>query len=73
MKGRDLDTANWWLRYPDPCHSKDRETTTPYLLTNKWSVWHVGTLKDSMPSIRASFTVHLIKAYFNAQECSERI
>ncbi|MQL88569.1 hypothetical protein Taro_021136 [Colocasia esculenta] len=73
MKGRDLDAANWSLRYPDPCPRKDREMTTTYLLANTWSVWHVGTLKDDMSSVRVRFAVHLIKAYFNVQECLEHI
>ncbi|MQM14602.1 hypothetical protein Taro_047537, partial [Colocasia esculenta] len=65
MKGRDLDTANWSLRYPDPCPQQGSG--------DDCAIFTCKIHGDDMPSVRARFAVHLIKAYFSAQERSERI
>ncbi|MQL78592.1 hypothetical protein Taro_011018 [Colocasia esculenta] len=79
MKGRDLDTVNWSLRYPDPCPqqgSRDNYTifTCKYMeCLARRDTQGFPLTQDDMPSVRARFAIHLIKVYFNAQERSERI
>ncbi|MQM18842.1 hypothetical protein Taro_051838 [Colocasia esculenta] len=79
MKGRDIDTANWSLRYPDPC-SQQGSGDDCAIFTCKYmeclarrDTQGFPFSQDDMRSVRARFAVHLIKAYFNAQEHSERI
>ncbi|MQM18374.1 hypothetical protein Taro_051361 [Colocasia esculenta] len=79
MNGRDLNTANWSLHYPDPCPpqgSGDDCTifTCKYMkcLARRDTQGFPFT-QDDMPGVQASPAIHLIKAYFNAQERSKRI
>ncbi|MQL93615.1 hypothetical protein Taro_026266, partial [Colocasia esculenta] len=76
---QDLDTVNWLLRYPDPCPQQGLGNDCAiFTCKNMECLARRDTqgfpfTQDDMPSMRARFTVHLIKAYFNAQERSEHI
>ncbi|MQM18596.1 hypothetical protein Taro_051591 [Colocasia esculenta] len=79
MKGRDIDSGNWSLRYPDPCPQQGSRDdcaifTCKYMecLARRDTQGFLFS-QDDMPTVRARFALHFIKAYFNAQERSERI
>ncbi|MQM19427.1 hypothetical protein Taro_052431 [Colocasia esculenta] len=79
MKGRGIDSANWSLRYPDPCPQQASGVDCA-IFTCKYMECLARTdtqgfpfTQNDMPTMQASLAIHFIKAYFNAQECSERI
>ncbi|MQL97217.1 hypothetical protein Taro_029908 [Colocasia esculenta] len=79
MKCRDIDSTNWSLRYPDPC-PQQRSGDNCVIFTCKYieclarrDTQGFPFSPDDKPTVRARFTLHFIKAYFNAQERSERI
>ncbi|MQL82896.1 hypothetical protein Taro_015373 [Colocasia esculenta] len=79
MKGKHIDAKNWSLRYPDPCPQQGSGDdcaifTCKYMdCLARRDTQRFTFSQDDMPTVRARFALHFIKAYFNAQECSERI
>ncbi|MQM21207.1 hypothetical protein Taro_054240 [Colocasia esculenta] len=71
MKGKDIDSANWSLRYPDPCPqqgSGDNCTifTCKYMeCLARRDTQGFPFSQDDIPTVRARFALHFIKAYFN--------
>ncbi|MQM13853.1 hypothetical protein Taro_046781 [Colocasia esculenta] len=79
MKGKHIDSENWSLRYPDPCPQQGSGDDCA-IFTCKYmeclaprDTQGFPFSQDDMPTVRAKFALHFIKAYFNAQERSERI
>ncbi|MQL95837.1 hypothetical protein Taro_028506 [Colocasia esculenta] len=79
MKGRDIDSANWSPRNPDPCPQQGSGDDCA-IFTCKYmeclacrDTQGFPFAQDDMPSVRARFSVHFIKVYFNAQERSQHI
>ncbi|MQL99855.1 hypothetical protein Taro_032579, partial [Colocasia esculenta] len=77
MKGRDIDIASWSLCYLDSCPQQGLGDGCT-IFTCKYMDCIArrdtqGFPTDDMPIVRVRFVVHFIKAYFNAQERSERI
>ncbi|MQL86609.1 hypothetical protein Taro_019140, partial [Colocasia esculenta] len=77
MKGRDIDSANWSLCYLNPCPQQGSGDDCA-IFTYKYmeclarrDTQGFPFSQDDMPTVRARFTLHFIKAYFNAQERSE--
>ncbi|MQL70669.1 hypothetical protein Taro_003008 [Colocasia esculenta] len=79
MNGKHIDSENWSLRYPDPCPQQGSGENCS-IFTCKYmeclarrDTQGFPFSQDDMPTVRARFALHFIKAYFNAQERSERI
>ncbi|MQL92102.1 hypothetical protein Taro_024719 [Colocasia esculenta] len=79
MKGKHIDSENWSLRYPDPCPQQgSRDDCAIFTCKYMECLARRDTRgfpfsQDDMPTVRARFALHFIKAYFNAQERSENI
>ncbi|MQL90111.1 hypothetical protein Taro_022695 [Colocasia esculenta] len=79
MKGKHIDSENWSLRYTDPCPQQGSGDdcaifTCKYMeCLERRDTQGFPFSQDDMPTVRAKFALHFIKAYFNAQERSERI
>ncbi|MQL98457.1 hypothetical protein Taro_031160 [Colocasia esculenta] len=72
MKGKHIDSENWSLCYPDPCPQQGSGDdcaifTCKYMecLARK-DTQGFPFSQDDMPTVRAKFALHFIKAYFNA-------
>ncbi|MQL87928.1 hypothetical protein Taro_020467 [Colocasia esculenta] len=72
MKGKHIDAENWSLRYPDPCPQQGSGDdcaifTCKYMeCLARRDTQGLPFSQDDMPTVRAKFTLHFIKAYFNA-------
>ncbi|MQM18358.1 hypothetical protein Taro_051345 [Colocasia esculenta] len=76
MKGKHIHSENWSLRYPDPCPQQGSGDdcaifTCKYMeCLARRDIQAFPFSQDDMPNVRAKFSLHFIKAYFNAQERS---
>ncbi|MQM18279.1 hypothetical protein Taro_051267, partial [Colocasia esculenta] len=72
MKGKYIDAENWSLRYPDPCPQQGSGDDCA-IFTYKYmeclarrDTQGLPFSQNDMPTMRAKFAIHFIKAYFNA-------
>ncbi|MQL75270.1 hypothetical protein Taro_007655, partial [Colocasia esculenta] len=76
LKGKHIDAEKWPLRYPDPCPQQGSGDdcgifTCKYMeCLARRDIQDLPFSQDDMPNVRAKFTLHFIKAYFNTQERS---